>query len=1471
MLFIKQLLSIFTALSLIVQTCLANIIPDLSAAKSNQPVILKANNEALIVNIVTPNNKGISFNEYSKFNTPDTGTVLNNSVNGDTTSIAGFIQANPFLNSGSAKLIINQVNSNDPSLLKGNLEIAGKRADLIIANPSGININGLNIINANSSTFVASKLNLNTNGDLAPINLSSPNLSQSVINIQGNGLNDKNSNYTNIIANTIKIASAVHSNELNLIASDAKAVSNQSGLFSVLASNEPNTNRATNPASAISIDSTALGGMYANKINIIATKDGVGVNNAGIIKANEISINANGDIINSNTIVSDKQTNIHSNQAIINKDKANIISKEDISLNANEITNTNSSNIIAANNLNLSATNINNASSNILANYISIKADTVKNYSLNELQTEFSTTSDTLNLGCCGDKVFNLSVDIKKIKDEIINKWQLEGKTYTDNELSTELYNAVVSQDPTAYALNLQKDSHLHGTSSHPYNNIRLDEASNSIIITTRHAKDNEKTRTLYYSITKEFITPDSLANFIPSKIYSANDIDIDTKTFTNDKSQVYASHDIRIKNGSVDNIGQDIHRNVSSHTTYYWEEKVKWYKNGSLKTKWETKGGDSAHKNYTYQEDGYPAILAANNGFYASVINLNNGDIKDQTSKSINIPMFRPNPAIHIDIVPINTGFLYDSSGASMAFMLNKFDSLYSNANSLINNSLSSSKHSLQINQSSLIIAKNEISIDVDGNIFNSAAMIANNISLNSDTITNKDATLIADSAISLNANKDLNLSSTSASANQIALNANDININQTSQTTYGKNYTSTTLGTRSNLNSTQSLEIKANNDISINGAILNSDQDINLKANNSLAIKTSQSRDSFNIGGKDTTFKGTITKNTSSNLKAANINARANNISLVGANLNANESINLKADKNIEISSINNQIDLTSTVTQKGFLSKKTTTTKTIKEDVVSSNLNANNINIISNKDTTIQGANLVADRKIDITANNINLTPITYSNQEITKTSKSNLGSISKSSLNKTDILTNKQGSSLQADQINLNANSINLVASIIQASTANINAQILNLISDKSTNIHTEFKQGSGILTATITDKGKIKEVEIPAIIKIKEKFILNGNDITDKLDIKTYNKISNTLNSQEFKEGIIKELTSNPNTPIDEKTINQIKATLNSKEWDDKTTTLSGIGSLIITAIVTYLTAGAGAAFAGGIGLASGTASATAVSAMSSAVITQTASSVVASAITGNKPNIDLGSLATNAISAGVMSYANFALGTNALTENMNISDYAKNATINGVGQGITSQIKGQNFKDGFISGAVISVLSDSALQMRKYVKDNYDYLGKNGEIVPENAQSVGVRGDRVKLAGSHLEKIYDKEILKGKPIIAPFGGSQTGERLILGNSYEKGSIFDYANESFAGPHDFMSSWNYENINGLTYLKNNDFLTGTVVSGTLLIPSAPFAIAPFVQDNWTNIEIYRDLKRQNKNIRNEILDNIKDNR
>ena len=76
-------------------------------------------------------------------------------------------------------------------------------------------------------------------------------------------------------------------------------------------------------------------------------------------------------------------------------------------------------------------------------------------------------------------------------------------------------------------------------------------------------------------------------------------------------------------------------------------------------------------------------------------------------------------------------------------------------------------------------------------------------------------------------------------------------------------------------------------------------------------------------------------------------------------------------------------------------------------------------------------------------------------------------------------------------------------------------------------------------------------------------------------------------------------------------------------------------------------------------------------------------------------------------------------------------------------------------------------------------------------------------------------------------------------------------------------ERYAGSHDFMSSWNYENINSITRLKDNSVLTN-IASGLLLIPSTPFALAPFLQENFSNIEIYKDLKKQNKNIRNQIL-------
>ena len=1138
----KQATSFIVSLSLLVINSFAGIISDPAAAKSNQPAILKAPNEATVVNITIPNNKGISFNEYKQFNTTNSGTVLNNSANGANTQIAGFVNANPFLNGGSASLIINQVNSNSPSLLKGNLEIAGARADLLIANPSGISINGLNVINANSSSFAASKVILNNDGSLKELNLN-PYLNggmQSKIEIVGNGLNDKNSNYTNIIANTISVASNIHSGELNLISANGKVLTSGSGKFSVPLS--ANINSATSSTNAISIDSTNLGGMYANKISIIATSDGVGVNNAGIIKANNIRINAHGDILNGGIIKADSDINLISNNSISNKDKASIISGSNVNISSGKaINNIDGSSIVSANNLKLNAKEINNASSDILASSIDIEANKLNNYSLNNLETNKENFSGNIDLGCCGERAFKLSSDIKKIKDEIKAKWKLEAKSYTDDELEAELFDKVVSDDVTAYALNLHKNSYLHGTSSYPYVSLRLDESSNSIIITTSHVKNYEKTRKLYYNIDKEYITDESRAKFIPSNIYANSNININADTITNDKSRIYAGNDIKANAKELNNIGFDLNRDVSSHLRYEWKQEEWKGKIGKItgKKHWVTKGGDSAYISKNYKENGYPAVFASNNNFYASLTNLNNGNIDDLANKTIDIPLFKPSKISPISFYPTNTGFLYSINGGSMAYTIGRFDTFYKDINSLIQASFERNKGYNQ-RPSSLILAKNKISIDASGNIYNSAALIASSINLNANSITNKDALLISSGDTNINADTKLAISSSTIVSDIINLNANDISIDQTSSEYKNSHQEGNTLGASSNLEAGSDISLKSNN-IFISGASLKAGGDINLNANNNIDIKASKEEYVFDLKGKDTAFKGGVVYNTGSKLKANNINANAKDINLIAANLDASSDININAQDNINIQSINDRTDLEATTTTKGFLSKKQTNAKNIKEGVIYSNLRAANINLVSKEDTAISGSNLLAnDIKID--ANNININPVAYESLEYSQTNKKGFGGFKRSldihSLAKLSLA----GSSLTttSGNISLNANNdISIVSSNVN-SASNLNLSAPNTISiiaakeqSKEISIHKSSKfnplgtlahsgavgTGSGeIYTVNYNEQGSLDGLSKLSNISAKDNINLNTSDATITANLSSDKNIDIKANS-----------------------------------------------------------------------------------------------------------------------------------------------------------------------------------------------------------------------------------------------------------------------------------------------------------------------------------------------------------------
>lgn len=112
-----------------------------------------------IVNIATPNDQGLSHNQYNKYNVGAQGAVLNNSLTAGKSQLAGQLDANSQLKDHAASVILNEVVSKNPSLILGKQEIFGMAADYVLANPNGITYNGANngIINAPRVSLVVGK------------------------------------------------------------------------------------------------------------------------------------------------------------------------------------------------------------------------------------------------------------------------------------------------------------------------------------------------------------------------------------------------------------------------------------------------------------------------------------------------------------------------------------------------------------------------------------------------------------------------------------------------------------------------------------------------------------------------------------------------------------------------------------------------------------------------------------------------------------------------------------------------------------------------------------------------------------------------------------------------------------------------------------------------------------------------------------------------------------------------------------------------------------------------------------------------------------------------------------------------------------------------------------------------------------------------------------------------------------------
>ncbi|MBR0573024.1 DUF637 domain-containing protein [Pasteurella atlantica] len=271
----------------------ANNIP-----KNQRALLLKANNGTPIVNIRTPNSKGLSHNSYNQFNIGDNGVVLNNSIGGANTHLAGNIKGNQYLAKGTASTILNEVRSTSPSQLAGNIEIGGQKADVIIANPAGLQVNGLGFINANRATLTTGNAKI-LNGEIDTINVDKGKVSFNN-NKNGYALGGKaeeNANYVDVIAKAIEVNGKMNSkHSINLI-------SGTNNVSYDLLTTTDKTNTEKQKSANIAIDVTALGGIYANSITLVGNENGVGVRNAGNISAgSRVVLNSSGKIENIGTI-----------------------------------------------------------------------------------------------------------------------------------------------------------------------------------------------------------------------------------------------------------------------------------------------------------------------------------------------------------------------------------------------------------------------------------------------------------------------------------------------------------------------------------------------------------------------------------------------------------------------------------------------------------------------------------------------------------------------------------------------------------------------------------------------------------------------------------------------------------------------------------------------------------------------------------------------------------------------------------------------------------------------------------------------------------------------------------------------------------------------------------------------------------------------------------------------------------------
>ena len=277
----------------------AQVTPDAQAG-AHRPGTDTAANGVPVVNIVAPSAAGVSHNQYRDFNVDRQGLILNNNAAASQTQRAGIIVGNPNYRGGqAARLIVNEVTSTNRSQLRGYTEVAGHAADVIIANPNGISIDGAGFINTPRVTLTTGAPQFGGDGSLAALRAT-----RGDIRIDGQGLDATGNSRLDLIARSVAVNAKVWADQLAVV-TGANHVGYADGAIQAV--------HGDGDMPGVSLDVAAIGGMYANKIRLIGTEAGLGVRSAGELaaQAGDFTLDQHGRIELTGTTVASGQLRLN--------------------------------------------------------------------------------------------------------------------------------------------------------------------------------------------------------------------------------------------------------------------------------------------------------------------------------------------------------------------------------------------------------------------------------------------------------------------------------------------------------------------------------------------------------------------------------------------------------------------------------------------------------------------------------------------------------------------------------------------------------------------------------------------------------------------------------------------------------------------------------------------------------------------------------------------------------------------------------------------------------------------------------------------------------------------------------------------------------------------------------------------------------------------------------------------------------